>query len=198
MKTRDAKSVSDSMQSGADDFVTFINQWGHPAWSVLAVKSSLEPVSKTYLQKQPGKQLLENVPLRSARDQDNEISPANAIVQIRDSAWIVVTQALCVPIDEDELNGFSAQARSLSAILKTNALVFSGDDTSYAMGFESYQNGKVEQSYEWRSQTNSTTAHFSELGVYFPACYPVTDGNEFWLAAFPSASGLIQSCNLIV
>lgn len=163
------------MKHGADEFVSFVNDWGNPSWSTIAIEQQLEAIIPAYHSFYPAKQIVENVKSRLATDADNEIASVESAVQLAESSWTIIYQVIALPLDEEEIRRGMADAERLSETLNTRALAFSGEDTSGAMGFELYQGGKLVSSHEWESQTDTTEKQFKKFGLSVPVCYPVSN-----------------------
>src|SRR5438046_250981 len=155
---------------GAADFLSFIHNWGHPEWVVLAAEAPLEQVCDIYGKEHSAKERFQEVPIRAARLKDNEIAPLVAAVQPKESSWVVLLRTLCLPISIADLSLARKDAQMLSGNLQARALVFFGEDTSYSMEYAFYENGKQVGAREWESQTERADNEFAKLGLYLPGC----------------------------
>jgi uncharacterized protein len=194
MKTKTpAKTVRAPL--GASDLLAFVGDWGHPEWVVVAAEAPIEQVSKLLAAAHSAKQVLRDVPLQPAGKQDDEIAPFVAVAQSADAPWSAAFISLCLPIDEQDLKSAQDDAQMLSAKLKTRALSFIGEDTSGAMAYHLYQNGKEVEHKEWdQTKTQAADKAFTPLGLYLPACYPCARRGNSWLAiTTPSASRIARA-----
>jgi hypothetical protein len=109
------------------------------------------------------------------------------------------------------------EAKELSSRLKTRAITFFAEDTSGAMGYEIFENGKSLESAEWESggdfsRFKSTLREepplevveddfadelFRTQGIYLPACYPKSKGQKQWLAVESASLNTIERADLI-
>jgi hypothetical protein len=181
---------------GADDFVSFIHDWGYPEWVVLAVESPIEIVASAYSDLCPAKKWFRDVTVCPASDQNEEIAPLVAAVKVKNISWTVLLQTLCVPIDQNDFNLALATASRLSVELKSQVLAFIGENTSFAMGYYIYRNGIALGNKTWKSQLSSTRRAFGGLGLYIPACYPQRKGKALWLSLAGIPIDRIQRADL--
>jgi hypothetical protein len=164
---------------GVSDFLAFIGDWGHPEWIVLAAEAPLDQVSGLLAAAHSAKRVQHEVSIRAAGKQDNEIAHLVAVVQCAKALWSVALVSLCLPIGEEDFKSAQDDARMLSAKLKTRALAFIGEDTSGAMGYHLYRNGREIEHKEWeQSKRRAADRAFGEIGLYLPACYPCTGRGE--------------------
>jgi hypothetical protein len=87
--------------------------------------------------------------------------------------------------------------QTMSAKLKTRTLAFFGEDTSFAMSYMLYQNGKKVGSKDWESQRDSADDEFAALGIYLPACYPRREGKTTWVCARESSLDRIARADVV-
>jgi hypothetical protein len=85
----------------------------------------------------------------------------------------------------------------ISKKLKTRALAFMGEDTSFAMGYTLYESGTKMGSKEWESQTDSADGAFEALGLYLPACYPRREDNTIWVCALDASFDRIDRADVV-
>jgi len=137
------------------------------------------------------------VPVRAPRKKDDEIAPLIAIVQPKESSWAVILRILCMPIGMPDVTDAEKVCKTMSTKLKTRALAFIGEDTSFAMGYMLYQHGKKVGTKDWESQTDSADEEFAALGIYLPACYPRQEGKTTWLCAHESSIDRIQRADVV-
>jgi hypothetical protein len=169
---------------GVRDFVSFIHDWGHPEWIVLAVEAPIEAARARYAKLRSAREEFRDVPIRSRKAKGPEIASVAAIVKPADSSWSVIYKVLCLPIEQQDVTEAVDDARELSSKLKTRAAVFIGEHTSYMMGLTIYRNGKMVEEEEW-AQTQSADKAFERFGLYLPACHPCRGEGKAWLAATP-------------
>jgi len=182
------KKKSSSKANAVSDFISFIHEWGHPEWIVLAAEAPAEKVSTHYAAVNAAKRHLPEIPIHLLTPQDDEIAPLVAIVQPADGSWAIIYRHLCLPIDSSDIAAAKKDAQILSSKLNTKALAFYGEDTSMAMECFLYQNGKQTGSKDWDSQLDNADKAFSNLDLGLPVCFPRRAGKKIWLAATePSA-----------
>lgn len=179
------------------DLVSFIHDWGHPEWVVLAVEAPVDQVSSLYAAACAAKARLTNVPVRPARKEDEEMAPVIPIVQPRGSVWSVILRVICLPIGESDIRGAETACQNLSAKLRTRALAFFGEKTSFAMSYRLFQQGKKIVSRDWNSQLDSAESEFAALGIYLPACYPMREGAKTWVCAREASIDRIQRADIV-
>lgn len=199
MKTRPAKS-SDGQKAnafGAEDFISFIHDWGHPEWVLLAVEAPVEETSRNFSLLYSAKERMYTVPIRGFQKGDDLIAPVVAVVQPKGSPWSVVFRTLCLPIGLEDIKRAEKDAHTLSAKLKTRALAFVGENTSFAMSYSLFSKGKMVERKAWDSQQDSADAAFAKLKLYLPACYPNRRGNSTGVIELKSSEGQIQRADIL-
>ena len=199
---------------GITHFLKFMYD-GQPEWSLFAVKASIDDVSEMFVQFRKAKNITINVLLKPAGEYD-DLSNAIAIVKVKNNPWTIVFRSL-LTVDSAELENVPVETKELSIRLKTRAITFIGEDTSGAMGFEIYKNGKLLEKAEWESggeffSFESTLRERPELeevgdefadqvfrkeGIYLPACYPKSDGGKSWLAVEKNSENVIERADLV-
>lgn len=190
------KAPKPAAAPGIKQFLTFIWDWGHPEWVLLAVEAPLDKVSRLYASSSRARKTWANVPVRPGLKPD-EMAPLVALVQPKNCAWTVIYRAMCYPMGMEEFEGGRETAQLLSGKLKTRALAFIGEDTSGAMQYRLYKNGRQAAEKEWESQNDPADEVFEELGIFAPVCYPKRKGKETWLAVREPWVGRILRANLI-
>ncbi len=183
--------------AAASHLLSFIHEWGHPEWIVIAVEAPVDQVSSHYSTIRSARKRLTEVPIHARRKRDDEIAPLVAIVQPKGSAWSVILRILCMPIGMPDVTDAEQVCQKTSAKLKTRALAFIGEDTSFAMGYILYQKGKKVGSKDWESQRNSADKAFADLGIYLPACYPRQEGKKIWVCTDESSRDLIERADVV-
>lgn len=182
----------------ASDFVRFIQEWGLSEWVVYAVSSSAVGVSSAYFEVTQACGVLENVKVLAARDIDNEMADEVVVVQMKNCAWTIIIQSLCVGIDEDVMAQAQQRAVVLSRKMETKALVFMGEHTSGAMAVSVYERGKQLEEVGWDEQGEDADGYFRALGIDFPVCYPCREGEAAWVAVLKPEVDHILCADLIV
>ncbi len=162
-------------------FLEFIWDWGHPEWTLVAVESPLDLVSKAVRSISPAKATWKNVSIRATEKGDTMARLVSA-VQTKDCAWTIIYLGMCRPLNGKDFAHSEELAKKLSTQLKIRALTFSGEDTSGAMDYRLFQNGKAKEEKGWENQNESADKEFRKLGVVVPVCYPKQDGKKVWLA----------------
>jgi ankyrin repeat protein len=185
-----------SARSGAKDFISFIHEWGHPEWIVIACKAPLEEVSQAYAGLCGATGAFGSVAMKPARKMDTEIASLVTIAKPRHSAWTVILRSLCVPIQESEIKEAEKDARALSKKLKARTATFCGADTSYSMTWRLFAGGKQVEQKEWE-QTVSPGSAFRPAKLYLPACFPCRAEDDPWLAVQASSEGTIETATLL-
>ena len=185
------------IKTAASDLLSFIEDWGHPEWVVLAAEAPIDQVSTLYATVCSARERLTEVPVRAPRKKDNEIAPLIALVQPKECTWTVILRILCLPIGMPDITNAEKVCQTMSAKLKTRTLAFFGEDTSFAMSYMLYQNGKKVGSKDWESQRDSADAEFAALGIYLPACYPRREGKTTWVCARESSLDRIQRADVV-
>jgi hypothetical protein len=172
-----------SKSKAVGDFISFIHDWGHPEWIVLAAEAPIEKVVRQYLVANPAKHHWAAIRIHPLTRKDDEIAPLVAVVQPTDCPWTIIYRCLSVPIDEDAIEAAQNDAQLLSAKLKCRTLGFYGQETSMAMNCSLYQKGKQTGSKEWESQFDKADKAFANLDLWLPICFPRQTGKNVWLAA---------------
>ena len=213
-ETASAKSA-DAVRLGADHFLKFIYD-GEAEWSLLAVRAPLKRVADAFMKLSQAKKRERDVPLKTAAGAGAEVAPLVALVQPWDNPWTVIFRSL-FHVDEAALNGVVAAARLLSRQLKTKAIAFVAEDKSGALGYDLFEKGKLLERAVWEEGADftvfeSTTRKqpdldavdskftdevFRQLGIYLPACYPVTKGKRSWLAVQQASASAVERADLI-
>ena len=181
------------MKTGARDFVSFIYDWGHPEWVVLAIEAPVDKVRKAYGRLHAPTEEFCGVPIRLAEKKDTEIAPLVAIVKPKNSSWTVILRLLCLPIDERDITEAAEDAQKLSLKLRTRGLTFFGEDIS---DLWVYRHGKKAEEKEW-GQAKSADKAFEAFGLYLPACYPCRRDGGPWVAAKNSSVNHIETADII-
>ena len=197
LETR-APETAQTILHAAGNLLTFIQNWGHPEWVVVAAEAPIEKVSSLLASTHSAKQVFHQVPVRLARKQDEEIAALVAVVKCAGTSWSVAHLVLSLPINEADYKSAQQDARMLSAKLKTRALTFVGEDTSLTMVYHLYRNGREILQKEWdQAQTRAADKAFAELGLYLPACYPCAERGAPWLATTSSSISRVERATLI-
>jgi len=200
---------------GTTHFLKFMYD-GQPEWSLIAVKAPIDDVSTTFAQLSKAKRRAINVPVKPAGGDGDELSAAVAVVQVKNNPWTIIFRSL-LTVDSDEIENVPKEAKELSVRLKSRAITFIGEDTSGAMGYEIYEDGKLMEKAEWEGGGEFFTfksklrkkpeleevgddyldAVFSGAGIYLPACYPKIEDGKSWLAVEIISADTIHRADLI-
>ena len=141
------------------------------------------------------KRVWPSVPIRPARKTDKEIANLVPVLQPKVCRWSAIYRVLCLPFEDFE--ELMADAQKMSAMLKGRVLAFFGHDTSGAMSYVLYANGKESGRYDWEDRSDPSDEQFARLQLYLPACYPRKEGKNTWLAALESAADRIDRADIV-
>ncbi len=195
-KTPKRVPPSNSKNPGASDFISFVHECGHTEWTVLAVEKPLQAAVNAFGKICKISDRIKNARISAARKGFQGMADWIPVVELADSGWSVFFLAICLPVE----NGFDetiAFARQLSKTLKTRAVTFLGEDTSFAMQCELFKNGASIESRSWDDQSSEADSFMNELSLYLPACYAEQRGNEVQLKVLQCSVGKIKSAELI-
>ena len=201
-------------RAGAADFLKFIRD-GQPEWAIAAIKAPKDEVSDELVDFRGASSLNRDVAVKEGKEYD-EIEPFVAVVQIKGNPWTLIYRSLGY-VDERQIEAASEDAKELSARLNTRAISFAGEDTSGANQYELFEKGKVLEQAEWvvggelfrfksthrkRPDLEKVTDEFvdglfREEGAYLPACYPMTDADNPWLAVEKGSADAVERADLI-
>jgi hypothetical protein len=189
----ESKSKKDNI--GIKHFLEFMYD-GQPEWSLFAVKAPIEEVSSAFADLRKAKSRVTNVPRELVAAEGDELAQLATVVQVKDNPWTVVFRSL-LWLDSSHLEEVPNEAQQLSARLKTRAVTFMGEDTSGAMGYEIFENGKSKAKEEWEDGDDDADAIFRREGIYLPSCYPREEGEKKWLAVDKKSASAIARADLI-
>lgn len=209
------QSDSNPEHLGINHFLEFM-YGGEPEWSLFAIKAPIDDVSNAFAEFRHAKSKATDVPRKTTGGDGDELAHLVAVIKLKDNPWTVVYRSL-LWVDMTHLEGVPQEAKELSARLKTRAITFFGEDTSCAMAYEIFEDGKSLENAEWESgsefsQFKSTLRKkpeldevgdefadevFREQGIYLPSCYPKSDGEKKWLAVDTVSAGTIERADLI-
>jgi len=148
---------------------------------VLAAEAPVHKVVEALAAVHSPKGVFREVPIRQAEKRDQEIAPLVPVIQSGDSGWSLVYRVLRLPIGEDDFDSAKTDAQTLSSRLRTRALAFFGEDTSYAMEYELYRSGKRVAFMQWEDQNDEAVDEaFDELGIALPVCFARREGRNVW------------------
>jgi ankyrin repeat protein len=181
---------------GAKHLISFIHDWGHPEWIVIAAEAPIDKVSDTYARLRGATEVFRRVQVKPARKKDTEIAPLVAIARPKHSSWSIIFRSLCLPIQERDVNEAAKDALALSAKLKTRTATFCGADTSYSMTLSLFAGGKLIEQKEWH-QAASPDKSFQAAGLYLPACFPCRAEGDPWLATQTSSHDTIEETSIL-
>ena len=200
--------------AGVTDFLKFMYD-GQPEWSLVAVKAPLDEVSDELVDFRGATTFTRDVPKKAAGEYD-DVAQLVAVVQVKNNPWTIIYRSLLY-VDEALLEAVNEEAKELSARLNTRAISFTGEDTAGANRYELFEKGKLLELAEWESggeffRFKSTLRKrpdleevtddfvdefFRQEGIYLPACYPMSDAENSWLAHEKSAADVIERADLI-
>jgi hypothetical protein len=169
---------------------------GQPEWSLFAVRAPIQDVSSAFSKYRKAKATFSDVVQEPAGTEGDELAPLVAIVQVRDSPWTVVFRSL-LWLRSSHLEEVPKEAKELSARLKTRTITFFGEDTSSAMGYEIFEDGKSVAKEEWEGGDEEADAVFTKQGIYLPSCYPKAEGKKKWLAVDKKSADMIERADLV-
>ena len=181
---------------GVKHLISFIHDWGHPEWIVIAAEAPIEDVTDAYARLRGATGVFRSVPVKRARKHDTEIAPLVALAKPKRSRWTVIFRSLCLPLREPDIEEAEKDALALSSQLKTKAATFCGGDTSYSMTLSLFAGGKLVERKEWE-QTDSADKAFQAAKLYLPACFPCREGGEPWLAVQASSDETIEDAAIV-
>lgn len=176
-----------ALKFGILDFLDMIYR-GHPEYSLLAVKGEIEEVAQAFIEFCQERKTVErfdvetlenkeyaiagqkirwekNIPLQKARECDC-LAQVFPLIQVRGSEWTVVQRSLFY-LGWDECHGVPQEARSLSAKLQTKAITLMEEDTSGAMGYELFENGKSLEEFEEAGEVRFTSQLREQPNINF-------------------------------
>jgi hypothetical protein len=201
---------------GAIDFLDFVYDT-QPDFSVLAVKAPFAQVVRAYKALRKPARWIPQADCKPAKDGDDvggfTLAP---FVKLRANPWTVMLRSV-YELGLEDLEGVFCDAEDLSSKLKTTAVMFVGEDTSGALAFRVFKNGKVTEDIEWEDGGRFVTfkskvrkkpklnevghefVHgvFRKLGIYLPACYVMEKGKKAWLAVEPACASQIERVDLV-
>jgi hypothetical protein len=200
---------------GVLDFSNFTNDT-QPEWTLFAVKAPFEQVSKALADFCQPERWLRDVPRKPAADGDDMGFPLVAVVQIKNNPWTVVFREICYATEEG-LEAIKEEAKFLSVELKTRAITLASEDTSGAIDYEIYDQGKEVESAQWESggqffsfkstlrkkpslesvDENFADEVFQGEGVYVPVCYPQSSDKDAWLCVEKVSAAAIERADLL-
>jgi hypothetical protein len=191
-----SKAGSSGKAFGVTDFIDLIDGFGESTWSTFAVAAPVEAVAAAFGKHVGRKKSWAEVPVQPTR-QDDEMANLVPVVKVKDSAWSVIYRVIGMPYEdfEDDMK----HAKAMSSALKTRALAFFGHDTSGAMSFVLYDNGKEAGKYDWDYRSDPSDKQFAALELYVPACYASQDEeeDEVWLSAEKPSIARIERADVI-
>jgi hypothetical protein len=211
---KENSKVKQSDHLGVRDFLEFINE-GQPEWSLFAVEAPAEEVSEEWVDFRGAKSVSRDVPRKVAGEFD-DVAPLIAVVQVKDNPWAIVFRSLLY-LDEAQLEAVVDEAKEFSARLHTRTITFIGEDTSGANSYDFFEKGKLLEEAQWevggeffkfkstlrkRPEVEKVTdefvnGFFREQGIYVPACYPMAENEDVWLAVEKSSMDAVERADLI-
>lgn len=203
-----------SEQLGVRHFLEMMYD-GQPEWSLFAIKAPADEVSEEWVDFRGAKAVHRDVPVKVGGEYD-DVANVVAIVQVKGSPWTIVFRSILY-VDESHLESVAEEAKEFSARLNTRTIVFVGEDTSGANSYQIFEKGKSVEEAEWevggeffkfkssrqkRPELDKITDEFvdgifREEGIYVPACYPMGEEEDMWLAVDKASAGVIEHADLI-
>jgi hypothetical protein len=195
-KAGSSSSTTSTKVFGVTDFIDLIDGFGESTWSTFAAAAPVEAVAAAYGKHVGRKKSWPEVPVKPTR-KDDEMANLVPVVQVKDSAWSVIYRVIGMPYEdfEDDMK----HAKAMSAALKTRALAFFGHDTSGAMSYVLYKDGKEAGKHDWDYRSDPSDKQFAALELYVPACYASQDEeeDEVWLSAEKPSIARIERADVI-
>jgi hypothetical protein len=203
-----------SERLGVKDFLRLMHD-GQPEWSLLAVKASIDEVSEEFVDLHGATTVSKDVPRKAGENYD-DVEQVVAVVHVKGNPWTVIFRSLLY-VDKSHLEGVAEDAKELSGRLGTRAITFIGQDTSGANAYKLFEKGKLLEDVEWEAggdffrfksslrkrpalesvDDEFVDGIFKELGIYLPACYPMFDQGNSWLAVEKHSLALVERADLI-
>jgi hypothetical protein len=200
---------------GAKDFLDFVYDT-QPEWALFAVRAPLEEVAETFADLRKAERWLRDVPCKPAANGDDMGFPLAVCAQLKENPWTVVLCEICC-VTEEGMEAVAREAKALSTKLNTRAVTFVGEDTSGAVEYNIFENGKTLEHAQWESggefysfestlrkqpSLESVDDEFADevfrgQGVYLPACYPQSKGESAWLSVEKVSAAAIERADLI-
>ena len=211
---KDKKISKTSEFTGVHDFLKFVHD-GQPEWALFAVKAPIDEVSDEFVEFRGAATLTRDVPVKPAGEYD-DVASLVPVVAIKDNSWTIVYRAV-LHVGKHLIDAVAEEAKELSARLNTHTITFAGEDTSGANRYELFEKGKLLEVAEWevggeffrfksslrkRPELEQVTDEFvdgvfSEHGIYLPACYPMVDEENSWLAVEKASVAAVERADLI-
>lgn len=212
MKQESQTKPSD--QLGVRHFLEFMHD-GQPEWSLFAVKAPADEVSEEWVDFRGAKAVHRDAPIKPGGEYD-DVATLVAVAQVKNSAWTIVYRSLLF-VDEAHMDAVAEEAKEFSARMNTHAITFIGEDTSGANSYQLFEKGKSLEEAEWevggeffkfkstrrkRPELDKVTDEFvdgifREEGIYIPACYPMQEEEEVWLAVEKTSADTVEKTDLI-
>jgi len=203
-----------SERLGVKDFLKLMHD-RQPEWSLLAVKASIDEVSEELVDLHGATTVSKDVPRKAGENYD-DVEQVVAVVHVKGNPWTVIFRSLLY-VDKSHLEGVAEDAKELSGRLGTRAITFIGEDTSGANAYKLFEKGKLLEDVEWETggdffrfksslrkrpalesvDDEFVDGIFKELGIYLPACYPMFDQGNSWLAVGKDSLAVVERADLI-
>jgi hypothetical protein len=203
-----------SERLGVSDFLKFMYD-GQPEWSLVAVKAPIEEVAEEFADHHGATTISKDVPRKPAGEYD-DVETIVAIVQVKGNPWTIIFRSVLY-VNESNVEGVTEDAKELSGRLATAAVTFVGEDTSGANAFKHFEKGKLVEDFEWESggdfyrfksslrkrptaesvEDDFIDGVFKELGIYLPACFPMSEKGNVWLAVEKDSLPAVERADLI-
>jgi hypothetical protein len=188
---------------------------GEPEWSLLAVRAPAKKVAQALAKLRKPWRWVRNAEVKPKKDME-PVANLVAIVEVARNPWTIIFRSL-YRLSADELIGVPQEAKALSIELQTKVITFFSEDTSNATSYQISFCGALIETAEWSEGGEFTKFHssermppkletvdvsfadqvFREYGVYIPACYPHSRGENCWLAVDRRSSAAVKRADLM-
>jgi hypothetical protein len=189
------KPAKADTELGAAHFHRFISD-GEAEWAVLAVRAPIDLVTDAFARFVKAGNVSRDVPVKPAAKGTDEVARAIVVVEVRDNRWAIVLLSLFY-LDGRTLGEANEAARTLSAELKTRAIVYLNHDKADEAGYSTFENGSICGPEMQEIDEDDADQSFREQEIYLPACYPKSNANGTWLAAEKHSAKRIARADVI-
>ena len=201
---------------GVKDFLE-LTDYTVPEFSVVAVKATLGRTAAAFADLRKTRNWMRNVPRRDGIGFRRANASLVAAVAVKRNPWTVIIRSIFRLGAEDYALAV-ADAKALSARLKTKAIAFVRESKAESVGYDIFERGRAAEHAQWIERGSVcwfqsrfrrkpkkedlpeqfTDAVFRQQGLYLPACYPRRRGDRAWLCAEKSSAGAIQRADVLV
>ncbi len=200
---------------GAAHFLEFIYD-GEAEWTLLAVRAPRKEVTDALQRLWKARHVSRGVAIKNVSAKNGPIAPFVAVIQTNDNPWTVIYRSLFWFAPTPDLFGPKGATQQLSKQFKAPAICLVSEDSSGALAYDLSEKGRVIESAEWSGESfesfKSTRREepdlegrsaefvdelFSELGIYLPVCFPMSQGARSWLAVDAASAGKVKEADLL-